>query len=578
MGKDVIGIWKIYETEVSSGFHNCGSSFPNKNSENLKIDNFKSYLDEIYGDLKEFTVELSDENNVQRSLLYPRNNWNYLSVKSVTSSEPIGNWTLVYDEGLMINIENKNYFGYFKYSNIKNNECKQITQGISEDEFGNIKCYVTDPTRIQIGWYSKKLNDNYQFGCFYAQKMYNLRDNYVQGSDTSNADKGSGTINGTTNTSDTLSNKNYIIDLTYKTSSTKSNVTNNYRNNFDVGVKSGTSEGGKYEHEITRIGSWNRKNYIEYNDLTPFRFLQLRKGVHYYPINSYMNDKANFNLVDRQNTSHDIYPCGDKIVERNYSKLPKNWTWGDPFNGMGEDIHLFSQGDCGSCYVHSSLYVISKRFQILFNKLYPNKKWPLKQFELSIDELLKSAYCQGCFGGFLMLVGKHVKELGVHSSTDQNEKYSIDKKWYVKDYGYVGGFYESTNEINMMNEIITNGPIAVAIYAPNELFYYHNGVFDVNYNHGMVCDLPNDNFNGWEYTNHAIVIVGWGEEVVDDKKVKFWICKNTWGINWGVGGYFKMKRGVNLLGIESQAVYFDPCMSKGVPLSLIQSYNKSSYL
>lgn len=47
-------------------------------------------------------------------------------------------------------------------------------------------------------------------------------------------------------------------------------------------------------------------------------------------------------------------------------------------------------GDCGSCYVFSSLYVISKRFQILFNKLYPNKKWSLKQFELSIDELLKS--------------------------------------------------------------------------------------------------------------------------------------------------------------------------------------------
>eukprot|EP00375_Theileria_parva_P002770 XP_765451.1 cathepsin C [Theileria parva strain Muguga] len=349
--------------------------------------------------------------------------------------------------------------------------------------------------------------------------------------------------------------KNYIVDLTFYNSSQKyqsHNLLDALGNQSVDGsemTKLSSLTEAKAALSYDKTGLNNDKtplNYdktgLVYENLAPFRFVQLCKGVNYHVINN------NFNMV---------HPCTNKLLQN--KKFPTHWTWGDPFNGLEEDIYNTSQGECGSCYIYSSLYVISKRLQILFNKLYPNYNWKLNHFKLSIHDLLSSAYSQGCFGGFLMLVGKHIKELGIHSDSETFlntlrtlEDIKFDMKWYIDSYGYVGGCYECTNEMNMMNEIITNGPIAVAIYSPPQLFYYKHG---------------------WEYTNHAIVVVGWGEELVNGENVKYWICKNTWGTNWGVQGYFKIKKGVNLCGIESQAVFFDPSLNKGLSNKYIQLYN-----
>jgi hypothetical protein len=64
----------------------------------------------------------------------------------------------------------------------------------------------------------------------------------------------------------------------------------------------------------------------------------------------------------------------------------------------------------------------------------------------------------------------------------------LSRTWKVKDYGsfllsigYVGkGFYGSTTELDMMREIYNNGPIAVALNASPDLYYYSSGVFITN--------------------------------------------------------------------------------------------------
>jgi cathepsin C len=37
----------------------------------------------------------------------------------------------------------------------------------------------------------------------------------------------------------------------------------------------------------------------------------------------------------------------------------------------------------------------------------------------------------------------------------------------------------------------------------------------------------------WIFTNHAVTCVGWGETLHNDEILKYWIMKNSWGVEWG---------------------------------------------
>jgi len=63
-----------------------------------------------------------------------------------------------------------------------------------------------------------------------------------------------------------------------------------------------------------------------------------------------------------------------------------------------------------------------------------------------------------------------------------------------------------------------------------------------------------DGFNPFEVTNHAVLVVGYGEE----NGTKYWTVKNSWGFAWGEEGYFRIRRGTDELGLESLAVYAKP--------------------
>lgn len=230
------------------------------------------------------------------------------------------------------------------------------------------------------------------------------------------------------------------------------------------------------------------------------------------------------------------------------SKLPKSFDWR---HVDGEDYvsEIRNQGECGSCYAFASMAMLESRLRIATSN-------SLKVVFSPQDVVGCSEYSQGCEGGFPYLIaGKYAEDFGVVEEdcfpylghdTPCLEK-SGCLRYYSTDYHYVGGFYGACNEEEMMVELVSNGPIAVGFEVYKDFENYKSGI----YHHTGL----EDKFNPWEITNHAVLIVGYGESV---SGVKYWSVKNSWGTDWGEKGYFQIRKGNDECGMESMAMAATP--------------------
>jgi len=95
-----------------------------------------------------------------------------------------------------------------------------------------------------------------------------------------------------------------------------------------------------------------------------------------------------------------------------------------------------------------------------------------------------------------------------------------------------------------MEELYTNGPITVGFEPSDEFMFYDSGIYK-----SQIGKKAPQVAQEWERVDHAVLLVGWGEE----NGQKYWTVQNSWGKDWGENGYFRMARGENESGIESIA-------------------------
>ena len=231
------------------------------------------------------------------------------------------------------------------------------------------------------------------------------------------------------------------------------------------------------------------------------------------------------------------------------SMLPDRFDWRD----VGGDTYVSpirNQGACGSCYAFSSMGMLEARIRVRTN----NTMQPVFSPQ---DVVSCSEYAQGCEGGFPYLIaGKYAEDFGVveeecytyraHDSTCQEQADCL--RYHSTDYYYVGGYYGACSEDGMRLELVQNGPMSVSFEVYSDFQHYKSGI----YHHTGL----EDKYNPWEITNHAVLLVGYGEELGK----KYWIVKNSWGENWGENGYFRILRGVDETSIESMAVAVTPIL------------------
>ena len=219
----------------------------------------------------------------------------------------------------------------------------------------------------------------------------------------------------------------------------------------------------------------------------------------------------------------------------NYSfrgaSIPEAFDWKD----KGVISPVKNQGQCGSCWAFSTTACLEAHAKVVHGG---------EGFlDLSKQQLLDCAGDfdnHGCHGG----LPSHAFEYLKYSGGIQCEKsypYRARQGKCVFDPKNVvlkvpGGSVNITagNEAELDEVIATIGPVSVAFQVVGDFRFYRSGVYS-----SKNCK------NGQMDVNHAVLATGYG---IENGK-KFYNIKNSWGAGWGVEGYFKIERHVNMCGV-----------------------------
>ena len=170
------------------------------------------------------------------------------------------------------------------------------------------------------------------------------------------------------------------------------------------------------------------------------------------------------------------------------------------------------QHNCGACVSFAAISVLETQYKLngitldlsekdLFfckGRRNCNEGWYLYDVSivLKYNEISEEKYCPYFENAF--------------KCTDSCNMYSLYK---IKDFYYINNF----NDIKIWLD--RNGTLLTRMNVYRDFFNYNGGIYQKN----------SDVYIG----GHAI----------DNNKEQYWICKNSWGEQWGENGFFKIKYG-----------------------------------
>ncbi|EFX88652.1 hypothetical protein DAPPUDRAFT_304724 [Daphnia pulex] len=195
------------------------------------------------------------------------------------------------------------------------------------------------------------------------------------------------------------------------------------------------------------------------------------------------------------------------------------------------------QGGCGSCYTFASTTPIEYQRCMKTGTL-------VTLSEENLIDCSQKYGNAGCNGGLALRSWNYVKDVGLN--TEEAYPYQGEEtmcEYSASNYGgnvTTWAYATRTNDEEAIKVVVAKyGPVAVSVDASNWDFY-SSGIFS-----SPTCSNTT--------TNHAVVIVGYGKDTKTRKD--FWIVRNSWGPEWGEGGYINLERGVNMCAISKRAVF-----------------------
>ncbi|XP_050426768.1 cathepsin B-like [Adelges cooleyi] len=286
-----------------------------------------------------------------------------------------------------------------------------------------------------------------------------------------------------------------------------------------------------------------------------------------------------------------------KTADPNYENIqyiPRTFDARKKWKNCQTVGHIRDQGQCGSCWAHSTTSAFSDRLCIAtdgkFNQL------------LSVDQLTFCCYYCGfqCLGGWPIQAWRYFKHHGIvtggdygthegckpyrvppsndykrtsimvstqpdlidpatvtespelSTTTEQEpeEKHSCKHECdgdtsisYKDNIFYTRDAYHLTPAM-IQKDVLAYGPVEASFKVYDDF---------INYKSGVYVKTENATYMG---AGHSVKLIGWGVE----RGVPYWLMVNSWNYHWGDWGTFKIRRGTNECEIEDS-------VTGGVPLT-----------
>lgn len=262
----------------------------------------------------------------------------------------------------------------------------------------------------------------------------------------------------------------------------------------------------------------------------------------------------------------------------------------NPFDTWGIYLsRVKTQGDCGCCWAMATAKALQDRYALISNgrllvelspfmmvmcegTIFPSI--PSDQKKLANINL--DAHSAGaCNGNTLYTAMDFLYAVGLTTTTCINrgkfDEYNIkpletivnpesipmcqsilgvnydrclDRSRAVRFHRTVAGYQVDADIESIKQEIYKWGPVAAGFQIYDDFINKYDGT--------TIYMGPSE--KSINQGGHAIEIVGWGKE---DGVDFWWIC-NSWGPDWGLGGYFKMKMNIEKCQLEQNVVGFIP--------------------
>jgi len=205
--------------------------------------------------------------------------------------------------------------------------------------------------------------------------------------------------------------------------------------------------------------------------------------------------------------------------------LDDEFDWRD----QGAVTYVKDQGQCGSCWAFSAVCAMEGAYFLEHGELLSFSEEQI--VDCDDDD-------HGCDGGWPTSAMSYVQECGGLELED-DYPYTAPPAGYCQFDPSLARMQVADIETfpgqdvdQMMNALQQYGPLSIGLDA-SKFDYYSGGIMN-----GDGCDVGSP--------DHAVAVVGWGEE----DGTPYWIVKNSWGSDWGEGGYVRIERGNDACGVE----------------------------